>query len=89
MKIKNNFFENISKAKKIIETDSYKKVFNLEELDFSYLKGKGIVYFIFVTSKDGNSELKYIGKSRGHLFKQRMINHFHHSHKKTGTKRRK
>lgn len=65
----------------------YKKnaLFTYDEFLASYklsdFKNTGVVYFIY-----SDKELKYIGKSRGHLFRQRMRNHFVYKNKKTGSK---
>jgi phage regulator Rha-like protein len=87
MTIKNDFLENIKEAINFVNSKNKRLVFNINNLNLSNLKGKGVIYFIFITSKDGITSLKYIGKSRGHLFKQRLVNHFDHSHKLTATKR--
>lgn len=50
-------------------------------------KNIGIVYFIYVLNKkDKSTSLVYIGKSKGHLFKTRIRNHFYKKHPKTGSK---
>lgn len=50
-------------------------------------KNIGIVYFIYVVNKkDKTASLVYIGKSKGHLFKTRINNHFYKKHPKTGSK---
>lgn len=50
-------------------------------------KDVGIVYFIYVINKkDKSVSLAYIGKSKGHLFKTRIRNHFYKKHLKTGSK---
>ena len=50
-------------------------------------KGIGIVYFLYLVSKkDSTSNLVYIGKSKGYLFKTRIRNHFYKKHPKTGSK---
>jgi excinuclease UvrABC nuclease subunit len=50
-------------------------------------KNYGIVYFIYVSNQRlENTELVYIGKSRGALFKTRINNHFKSKHEKTGSK---
>lgn len=50
-------------------------------LKSTLFKDRGVVYFIFV-----EKELKYIGKSKGKNFKQRMRNHFITKNKKTASK---
>lgn len=60
-----------------------------ENFDFSHseISKIGIVYFIYVTNKETNlTELKYIGKSRGSKFKNRIKNHFVKPNKGTQTK---
>jgi hypothetical protein len=57
----------------------HKEILNLDFKDF------GVVYALYL--KVGESiELKYIGKSKGYLFKRRIINHFIKKHEKTGSK---
>lgn len=76
----------IKKSKETVE--KRKDLISYEEfrlLDINIYKTKGVVYFIYIQS--GNEfSLKYIGKSRGGLFKQRIRNHFHSKHQKTGSK---
>lgn len=48
-------------------------------------KNFGIVYFVYIVNKNKTS-LVYIGKSKGHLFKTRIRNHFYKKHPKTGSK---
>lgn len=89
MNIKAEFSSFIETAKKFITVkESLFKYNSHLDIDFKLLKNKGVVYFIFVTEKKSNiTTLKYIGKSKGDLFKQRITNHFDHSHEQTGTKR--
>lgn len=88
IEITNNFSEIIQVAKDFVESKKDRIEYNKNNLNFSDLKNKGVVYFIFVTEKETqNTQLKYIGKSKSNLFKQRLTNHFDHSHYKTSTKR--
>lgn len=50
-------------------------------------KNKGIVYLFYVEKNiTKETSLIYIGKSKGSLFKQRLINHFDHKHDRTASK---
>ncbi len=67
-----------------IKNPQHDESFNFSSLN---LKEKGIVYFIFITNKETKlTELKYIGKSRGRKFQNRMKNHFVKPNKGTQTK---
>lgn len=78
--------ELIKKAKKFVENQN--KMFTYEEfleLNYSNYKNRGVVYFLYVENK-GSFELKYVGKSKGKYFRQRMRNHFYKKHARTGSK---
>ena len=59
--------------------------YNHEEILNLDFKGFGLVYGIYLKTEE-KVTLKYIGKSKGYLFKRRIINHFIKKHKKTGSK---
>jgi len=84
--IKYDFNELVNKSQKTItEKENLLNYSEFLNLNFKLFKSKGIVYFIYVKEKE-TYELKYIGRSKGELFKTRITNHFHHKHKKTGSK---
>lgn len=57
-----------------IKNPQYDQNFNFSDLN---CKEKGVVYFIFVSNQEKKvTELKYIGKSRGSKFQNRIKNHF-------------
>ncbi|MDB0603085.1 hypothetical protein PL373_18525 [Tenacibaculum maritimum] len=64
-----------------------KMVISPEDKTIVNHKNIGIVYFIYlVNKKETKTELVYIGKSKGYLFKSRIRHHFLKKHPKTGSK---
>lgn len=87
MEIINDLSTCIKDAENFVLSKNNRVTFNHNNLIFEGLKNKGVVYFIFVTDNSTKqTKLRYIGKSKGNLFKQRLKNHFDHAHVMTATK---
>lgn len=50
------------------------------------IKNSGFVYCIYIVNEKQIPKLVYIGKSKGHLFKTRIRNHFVNKNEHTGAK---
>lgn len=50
------------------------------------IKNSGFVYCIYIVCEKQIPKLVYIGKSKGHLFKNRIRNHFINKNERTGAK---
>jgi hypothetical protein len=86
--INGSFTKFVNRAKEFIYSqEDLRSYEDFRKLSNSF-KGSGVVYFIFVVEKNTPS-LKYIGKSKGELFKQRIKNHFEGANEKTGTMHKK
>lgn len=82
----------VSQAQEVI--DEKKDLLTYEEFLNNYYsvdsktnkyKGIGIVYFIYVF-EEGSFKIRYIGKSKGLYFKNRIVNHFDHKNERTNSK---
>lgn len=77
--------------KLVKDTVTYANDFNglleFNEEQITNHKNYGIVYFIYlIDSKKEKTDLVYIGKSKGKLFRTRLRNHFLKKNDKTGAK---
>ena len=71
-----NIDEDLKNIMNFISLDENKYEYN-ENKKFSLKDNEGVVYFIFVfDTKTKTTNLRYIGKSTGKKFKNRLKNHF-------------
>ncbi|MCB0745890.1 MAG: GIY-YIG nuclease family protein [Ignavibacteriae bacterium] len=84
MEITVNIKTSIEEAIRIVNEDSNFILYS--ESSIVGEKRFGYIYFIYCFVKEKEGEIVYIGKSKGHLLKERLKNHFQKKHPKTGSK---
>lgn len=77
----------ISYASKYVSLWNGDKLVEENEAFFSALSGEANVYMLYTASKNSSSyKLRYIGKTKRKLARQRLINHLFKKNKNTGAK---